>query len=174
MAALAESWDAWQAVSRDPLDALSGHYARWYLADGVLQKVDRASMGHSLEARAPLLDPDVVALARALPVRMKLRGRTTKWALRRLAMDKLPRDIVTRPKKGFGVPLAAWLRGPLKAWLTDLLQGTALRQSGWIDAAAVDRLLDQHLRGRVDHRKPLWALAGLASWQLRGRPKGPA
>ena len=131
-------------------------------------------MGHSLEARAPLLDPDVVALARALPVRMKLRGRTTKWALRRLAMDKLPRDIVTRPKKGFGVPLAAWLRGPLKAWLTDLLQGTALRQSGWIDAAAVDRLLDQHLRGRVDHRKPLWALAGLASWQLRGRPKGPA
>lgn len=114
-------WQAWQAVARDDADALAGLYARFYLGDGVLQKVDRASMLHALEVRAPLLDPDVVALARTLPTHLKLRGRTTKYLLRRWAADKLPKAIVARPKKGFGVPMAAWLRGPLRRWMTDLL-----------------------------------------------------
>lgn len=166
---LAESWRQWRDHSRDDLDALAALYARFYLADGVLQKVDRASMLHSLEARAPLLDPDVVALARALPSSAKLHGRTTKWALRELARTKLPPVITQRPKKGFGVPLAGWLRGPLRGWMTDVLAPAAVAQTGLLDTAAVQRLVDEHLTQRADHRKPLWALLGLMTWLNRQR-----
>ncbi|MBI5611269.1 MAG: asparagine synthase (glutamine-hydrolyzing), partial [Deltaproteobacteria bacterium] len=137
LAALDESWAAWKGVAPDELSALAGLYARWYLADGVLQKVDRATMLHSLEARAPLLDPEVVELAQAMPAHCKLRRNTTKWALRQLAADKLPATIVKRPKKGFGVPLGAWLRGPLRGWLTDLLGDLTCAEAGFFDPAVV-------------------------------------
>ena len=167
---LDQTWQAWRLPARDDFDALAGLYARYYLADGVLQKVDRASMAHSLEARAPLLDPDFVQLARALPTRFKLRGRTSKWALRQIAADKLPATIVARPKKGFGVPLGAWLRGPLRSWLHDVLAPERLERGGLLDVAAVQRLLVEHDTGKVDHRKALWALASFAAWRQRSRP----
>ncbi|MBM4343511.1 MAG: asparagine synthase (glutamine-hydrolyzing) [Deltaproteobacteria bacterium] len=165
-----QTWQAWRLPARDDFDALAGLYARYYLADGVLQKVDRASMAHSLEARAPLLDPDVVAFARALPTGQKLRGRTAKWALRQLAADKLPADIVRRPKKGFGVPLGAWLRGPLHGWMRDVLAPHRVAQSGLLDTAAVARLIEEHAAGRADHRKVLWALLTFEAWRQRPRP----
>ena len=121
------------------------------------------------EARAPLLDPEVVALARALPTSAKLHGRTTKWALRELARTRLPPVITQRPKKGFGVPLAAWLRGPLRGWMTDVLSPAAVAQTGLLDSAAVQRLIGEHLSQRADHRKPLWALLGLMTWLNRQR-----
>lgn len=165
-----QTWQAWRLPARDDYDALAGLYARYYLADGVLQKVDRASMAHSLEARAPLLDPDLVAFARALPTHHKLRGRTAKWALRQLAADKLPADIVQRPKKGFGVPLGAWLRGPLQGWMRDVLAEHRVRQSGLLDAQVVTHLIDEHVAGKVDHRKVLWALLTFEAWRQRPRP----
>lgn len=168
---LAETWRQWRLFGRDDLDALAPLYARFYLADGVLQKVDRASMLHSLEARAPLLDPEVVALARALPSRSKLRGGTTKWALRQLAQNKLPAEITARPKKGFGVPLSEWLRGPLKGWMTDTLSEKALAETGLINALGAQKLIADHLARRADHRKPLWALLGLMTWLQRQPPR---
>lgn len=163
------TWQAWRQHGRDDFDALSPLYARFYLADGVLQKVDRASMAHSLEARAPLLDPDFVAAARALPTRCKLRGRTTKWALRQLAATKLPASIVKRPKKGFGVPVGAWLRGPLRGWMRDLLDPAKIAAAGIFDPPTVARLIDEHERRAADHRKVLWALVGFEAWRQRGR-----
>ena len=162
---ISEVWRQWQSVARDDADALAGLYARYYLGDGVLQKVDRASMLHSLEVRAPLLDRDVVELARALPTRMKLRGRTTKWLLRKLAEDKLPPHIVKRPKKGFGVPIAAWLRGPLRGWMTDVLSEERLRRAPFLNVTGIQGLVKEHLDGRADHRKVLWALLCYCVWQ---------
>jgi len=164
---IAQTWEKWQSVARDDADALAGLYARFYLGDGVLQKVDRASMLHSLEVRAPLLDREVVELARALPMRFKLRGRTTKWLLRKLAENKLPRDIVKRPKKGFGVPIAAWLRGPLKPWMTDVLAPDRLRKVPFLNVDGVQGLVREHLDGRADHRKVLWALLCYCVWQAK-------
>lgn len=166
---ISQTWHEWRALGRDDMDGLAALYARYYLGDGVLQKVDRASMLHSLEVRAPLLDPDVVQLARALPTRAKLRGRTTKIALRRLAEQKLPADIVRRPKKGFGVPLASWLRGPLKAWMTDQLTGETVRSSPHLNAQGIAAVVDEHVRGKADHRKVLWALLCFVAWQERVR-----
>lgn len=167
VAQLQASWQDWRQHSRDDFDALAGLYARYYLADGVLQKVDRASMLCSLEARAPLLDPEFVAWARALPTSCKLRGWTTKWALRQLAADKLPASIIARPKKGFGVPLGPWLRGPLRPWLRDLLAPDRIQRQAMFAPDVVARMLAEHDAGTVDHRKALWALATFQTWHDR-------
>ncbi len=160
---VAQIWQAWQQVARDDGDALAGLYARFYLADGVLQKVDRASMLHSLEVRAPLLDNAVVDLARSLPSKYKLRLRTTKKLLRELAKRYLPDAITQRPKQGFAVPLAAWLRGPLQPWMRDTLADlpAGLHRQG------VEALISEHVAGRADHRKPLWALLSFVTWHRR-------
>lgn len=171
VAGIDAAWQQARALARDDADALAALYARYYLGDGVLQKVDRASMLHALEVRAPLLDREVVELARALPTSFKLRGRTTKWLLRRLAEDKLPPHIVQRPKKGFGVPIAAWLRGPLKAWMTDVLAPERLRKVPYLNAQGVQGLVREHLEGRADHRKVLWSLLCYCVWYEKvGRP----
>ena len=149
------------------MDALAGLYARFYLGDGVLQKVDRASMLNSLEVRAPLLDPAVVELAHALPTRMKLRGRETKRILRILAEKQLPPEIVRRPKRGFAVPIGQWLRGPLRGFLTDALAPSRLAKLPYLNAQGVQQLVKEHLDGRADHRKPLWALLCLTNWTDR-------
>lgn len=162
-----EVWRQWSASARDEHDALAGLYARFYLGDGVLQKVDRASMLNSLEVRAPLLDPAVVALARALPTGFKLRGTTTKIILRNLAVAQLPASIIQRPKRGFAVPMGQWLRGPLRAWMTDELAPSRLRDLPYLNAAGVQTLVDEHLRGVADHKKPLWALLTLTAWHQR-------
>ncbi len=160
-------WRQWRRAGRDDMDALAGLYARFYLGDGVLQKVDRASMLNSLEVRAPLLDPAVVELARALPTRLKLRGRETKRILRILAEKQLPAEIVRRPKRGFAVPIGQWLRGPLRGFLTDALAPARLERLPYLNAVGVQQLVREHLDGRADHRKPLWALLCLTNWTDR-------
>ena len=161
------TWQTWRQAGRDDLDGLAGLYARFYLGDGVLQKVDRASMLNSLEVRAPLLDPQVVELARALPSALKLRGRQTKRILRILAERQLPADIVRRPKRGFAVPIGPWLRGPLRPWLTDTLAPKRLENLPFLNSPGVQSLVQEHLMGRADHRKPLWALLCLVTWHDR-------
>ena len=106
-----ESIDAWDSCeSRDPIDRTIAFYIRLYLQDDILVKVDRASMLHSLEVRAPFLDCELVDFARRLPSDMKLRGGTTKWILKRAAATLLPPEIIQRPKQGFGVPIGQWFR----------------------------------------------------------------
>ncbi|MBS0548333.1 MAG: asparagine synthase (glutamine-hydrolyzing) [Proteobacteria bacterium] len=136
-----------------------------YLPGDLLLKVDRMSMADALEVRSPLLDYRVHEFAARLPGRMKLRGKTTKWALKELAGRRgLPRDLVHRRKQGFGVPLATWFRGPLRGWLESLLLDPASLERGYFRPDAVRELVDQHLGGGLDHSTRLWNLAVLELW----------
>ena len=149
---------------RDHHDALVYQYARLYLAACVLVKVDRASMACGLEVRAPLLDTAVAEFAAVLPGHFKLRGMTTKYILKKAARAWLPGEIIDRPKKGFGIPVGAWLRGPLKSFAHDLLLSNELSQAGYFNPARVQQLLSEHDQGIADHRKPLWTLLAFALW----------
>ena len=145
-----------------------------YLPDDVLAKVDRASMAVALEARAPLLDGRVMALAWRLPLRMKLRGGRGKWALRALLARHLPAGLIDQGKEGFSVPVADWLRGPLKAWGDHLLTAARVREDGLLDPGIVDRLWREHQSGARNHAAPLWSLLMFRAWQDRWQAPGPA
>ena len=138
-----------------------------YLAEGVLQKVDRASMACSLEVRVPLLDRRVVEVVSLLPARMKLRGFRTKHILKRTMRGRVPAAVLARPKKGFGVPLARWFRAELAPLLRDVCEPGALRRGGLFRPEAVQRLLDDHQAGRHDHRKKLYTLLVFLLWSRR-------
>lgn len=147
---------------RDGVERLIAHHARYYLADQTLVAMDRASMAAGLEVRAPFLDPALVELAATMPSRLKLRGWQTKYILKRALAEILPPAVVWRRKQGLGVPLATWLRGPLR----DVMESRLARLSrrGLFDAAAVARLASAHTNGRRDHRKILWSLLMLDAW----------
>src|SRR5947209_17457434 len=135
-----------------------------YLAEDILTKVDRASMAVSLEVRAPFLDPRVAEYAASLPVSYKLHGRKTKYILKRAVRELLPPFVTRRGKKGFGVPVAEWLKGRLKPLARDLLSPERLRAHGLFDADTVARLQDEHERGQANHRKLLWTLLMFELW----------
>jgi asparagine synthase (glutamine-hydrolysing) len=145
-------------------------YLRTYLPDDILFKVDRASMYASLEVRAPFLDVEVVELINSLPDGLKRRGANGKYLLKRVMRDKLPDAIIDRPKKGFGLPLSAWLRGALRPLCEDLLDPARIRQDGYFDPAFTERLKREHLTGRANHRKLLWTLMVFQLW-LRQRAR---
>ena len=151
----------------DPHNRLLFAYARSYLMDQVLVKVDRASMQYALETRAPLLDHSVVDLAFSLPYSFKYRRGTTKYLLKRLMDGKLPSHIIKRKKKGFGIPLAKWLSGPLHPLCEELLSPAALREHGFFDEKETRRLVDEHMNGRRDNRKELWNLMIFQLWYRR-------
>ncbi|MCU1278975.1 MAG: asnB, partial [bacterium] len=127
-----------------------------------------ASMAASLEVRAPLLDTAVAEFAGSLPLDWKLHRTTSKWIFKRVARRLLPRAIVDRPKKGFGMPIARWLRGELRSLAHDaLLDKSSLAAGGALDRGEVARMLDEHERGAVDHRQRLWALVVLELWRRK-------
>jgi asparagine synthase (glutamine-hydrolysing) len=136
-----------------------------YLPGDLLLKADIASMAHSLELRSPLLDREVLELGVSLPDSLKFGRGRGKQALRRAFAAELPREIGTRSKKGFGVPLASWFRGELREMAADLLLGERARRRGQLRPQAVKRLLDEHLGGRADHSHRLWCLVMLELWQ---------
>lgn len=149
----------------DNLSKLLWVYQRTYMMDQVMVKVDRASMYASLETRAPFLDYQLVEFANSLPYEYKLRGYTTKYILKRLMKGKLPEHIINRTKKGFGIPVGAWLRGPLKDWGSTLFSHDNLNQSGVFDSDYVESLWNEHQTGKYDHRKKLWNLLVFLEWQ---------
>ncbi len=164
------AFDAVDVASADTasrFDAATAFYLRCYLGEGVLTKVDRATMRVSLEARAPLLDTRVVEFCLSLDPSMRLRGTTTKWLMRQALAPLVPASILDRPKKGFGAPVGAWLRGPLLPLLRETLSAERVRASGWFDPAVVASWVDQHARRTHDHRKSLWALLVLEHWRQR-------
>jgi asparagine synthase (glutamine-hydrolysing) len=137
-----------------------------YLPDDILAKVDRTSMAVSLEVRAPLLDHRVVEFAMGLPLHMKRRGGIMKWLLRRLLYKRVPRELVDRPKMGFGVPLRSWLLGPLREQMDDYCAGDDLEQLG-LDPALIRTLWREFSAGR-NHRPDLvWQAFVLIAWSRR-------
>lgn len=135
-----------------------------YLPDDILTKVDRATMASSLESRLPFLDLSVVELAWRIPTALKLRGGTTKWALRQVLHRYVPASLVERPKMGFGVPLGSWLRGPLRGWAEDLLDERRLEAYGVLRPEPVRRAWRLHSSGRRDLGYELWDVLCLQAW----------
>ncbi|MDP2696897.1 asparagine synthase (glutamine-hydrolyzing) [Thalassospira sp.] len=138
-----------------------------YMVDDVLTKVDRASMASSLEVRVPLIDHRVIEFGWRLPMHLKIQGGTGKIALRRILHKYVPDELIDRPKAGFGVPLAEWLRGPLKDWLHDLLARDALYEDLGLDRQRVQTCLSEHQAGTRNWPHQLWCIAMLSDWQQR-------
>ena len=138
-----------------------------YLPDAMLTKVDRASMAASLEIRVPLLDHRVVSFTTQLPDHFKFQNGTGKYLLRKLLMRYLPHELVERPKMGFGVPLAHWLRTDLKELIADYLSPVHLQREGRLDPAVVNDVLHQHMSGMGNHQHRLWALLMWELWRER-------
>ena len=148
-----------------------------YLPDDILVKVDRAAMGASLETRAPLLDHRIVEFAWRLPLSVKIRNGLQKWSLRRVLHEYVPAELVERPKAGFAIPLASWLRGPLRDWAEALLDERRLRSEGFLDPRPVRKRWSEHLslRGHWDYH--LWSILMFQAWlehSRRGNRPGAA
>jgi asparagine synthase (glutamine-hydrolysing) len=160
--------------TRSDLQRLSYQYCRTYLADDILHKIDRASMAVSLEARSPFMGRALVEFVAALPSSQKLsRLGRGKVILKDAMRGRLPREVIDRPKKGFGIPVAAWLKGPLREVMNDLLSESRTRTSGYFDSARVRQLINEHCEGTRNHRKVLWTLLSFELWReargIRGR-----
>jgi len=136
----------------------------YYMAEDILTKVDRAAMAVSLETRAPFLDPRVGQFAASLPTNYKLRGKNGKVILKKAVQSMLPPAILDRPKKGFGIPIAEWLKGRLNHLLHDLLAPSRLKDQGIFDPTFVSRLITEHESGRASHHKQLWTLLVFQLW----------
>ena len=151
-------------ASLDPLNQVLMLDMRFYLEGDILVKLDRASMMASLEARVPLLNNDFVAYATSLPMNLKLRRFKSKYLLKRALRGLLPGRILDRPKKGFGIPVAEWFRGPLREQLLTVLGPERIKRDGFFDPSDVGALVDDHLRGVRDNRKQLWTMFAFQMW----------
>jgi asparagine synthase (glutamine-hydrolysing) len=163
---------AWREHYDRPRDVDALHRAQYadlhsFLPDRILAKADRASMGASLEVRPPLLDHRFVERFIHLPAREKVRGGRGKHALREALRGRLPDEILDGPKKGFGIPAAAWLRGPLRERATRAIEDLS---RDWIDGARARRLQAAHQRGVLDATAQLWSLVVLDAWRKRHAP----
>ena len=135
-----------------------------YLPTDILTKVDRAAMSVSLETRIPFLDIDVIEFSSSLPIEYKIRNGVSKWALREVLYKHVPKDLIERPKMGFGVPLAEWLRGPLKDWAESLLDEKRLHQEGFFNVEFVRDKWLQHLSGNRNWSYQLWNILMFQAW----------
>lgn len=151
----------------DAVDAVLAVDTKFYLPTDLLPKVDITSMAHSLEVRSPLLDVPLAEFVASLPSSLKLRRWTTKHLLKRAMEGRIPRETLRRPKRGFAVPIAAWLRGELRAFLSDHLQRSQAAAAGLLEQRAIDRLIADHLSGAPGLVHHVWVLLMLELWYRR-------
>jgi asparagine synthase (glutamine-hydrolysing) len=161
------------AVLADPTERMMYVDAMTYLSDDILVKVDRAAMSASLETRVPLLDHRVVEFAWSLPLEYKYRDGVAKWPLKQVLYRHVPRELLDRPKGGFGVPMDRWLRGPLREWAEALLAEDRLRREGFFDVRAVRAQLATHLGGGKDRQYALWTLLMFQAWHESNQSSMP-
>ena len=135
-----------------------------YLPGDILAKVDRASMGVSLESRIPLLDHHVVELAWRLPFHMKIRDGSRKWVLKQVLRKYVPDGLVNRPKKGFAIPVGDWVRGPLRDWAEDLLSEKRLKDEGYLNAGLVREQWSRHMKAMPGGDDATWQLLMFQEW----------
>lgn len=135
-----------------------------YLPGDILCKLDRASMASGLEARVPMLDPEVLSLSWRIPVNIKHRNGVTKWPLRQVLSKYVPKQLIAGPKAGFGVPLSDWLRGPLKQWASQRIQDSRYAHSEYFDITRIRQLWKEHLEGSSNNAPYLWSVLMFMSW----------
>lgn len=152
------------ATAPDLVDRTLAVDVETYLPEDLLVKMDIAAMAHGLEGRSPFLDHEFMELCASLPSSLKLRGRTTKYLLRRALKGVVPEVVLTRPKMGFGVPIEQWFRGELKSYVRDILLGPLAVSRGYFDSAVIDRLIREHEAGTRSWHHHLWSLLMLELW----------
>jgi asparagine synthase (glutamine-hydrolysing) len=152
-----------QARAWDPLSRIQYVETKTYLPGDILTKVDRASMAHGLEVRVPLLDHRLVEFAARIPAELKLRNGVSKAVLRQALGERIPPQVLERPKRGFSMPLAAWMRGALRPWIEQRLFAGRTPISEWVNLDVVREWWDEHQRGRNLNRF-FWSLVVLESW----------
>lgn len=153
--------------ARDEIEQMQYLDMNFYMAEDILTKVDRASMAVSLETRAPFLDPRIGQFAASLPLEYKLRGSKGKYILKKSVEGLIPNSILNRSKKGFGIPIADWLKGRLNPLMHDLLAPARLKDQGLFEAYHVQTLIGEHEKGLASHHKQLWTLLVFQLWYDR-------
>ena len=156
--------DEYTKYNNDFIHDLMGIDTLSYLPDDILVKVDRAAMAVSLETRVPLLDHKIIEFAWRLPLKYKIYNGEAKWPLKKILHKYVPKTMVDRPKKGFGVPLDKWLRGPLREWAEELLDESRIQQGGYLTPKPIRRKWKEHLSGNKNWQYHLWDVLMFQSW----------